>query len=60
MSAIITELLSGVGAIWTFVVTTFVPASASAVTLVHFGLWGGLVVSMMFSLLSLVRRGGRR
>lgn len=60
MAAIITALLAGVGAIWTFVVTTFVPADAASVNLVHFGLWGGLLVSMMFSLLSLVRRGGRR
>lgn len=55
MSAIVTELLTGITAIWMFMVTTFVPASASAVTLVHFGLWGGLIFGFATQLLSMVR-----
>jgi hypothetical protein len=60
MAAIVTALLAGIGAVWTFVTDTFVPADAASVNLVHLGLWGGLITSMMFSLLNLVRRGGRR
>jgi len=60
MQAIVQALLAPILAIWQFVVTTFVPATAADVNLVHFGLWGGLIISIMMSLLSMVRRAGRR
>lgn len=60
MPAIITAILDGVVPIWTFVTTTFVPATSSDVTLVHFGMWAGVIMGFAFTLLSLVRRGGRR
>jgi hypothetical protein len=58
MTDIVEAILQGVTAIWTFVVSTFVPASASDVTLVHLGLWAPMLMGIMFSFLSLVRRGG--
>lgn len=60
MVAIVEAILQGVTAIWTFVTTTFVPSSASAVTLVHLGLWSPMLMGIMFSFLALVRRGGSR
>lgn len=60
MGAVVQALLAPITAIWQFIVTTFVPATAADVTLVHFGLWGGLIISIMMSLLSMVRRAGRR
>ena len=60
MTAIVQAILQGVTAIWTFVTTTFVPTTASDVTLVHLGLWAPMLMGIMFSFLSLVRGGGRR
>ena len=60
MTQIVQEILTGVTAIWTFVTATFVPASSSDVTLVHLGLWSPMLMGIMFSFLSLVRRGGSR
>ncbi|MEI7538235.1 MAG: hypothetical protein WCJ76_13530 [Comamonadaceae bacterium] len=59
MSAIVTELLAGLGAIWSWIVTTFVPASASSVTLVHFAMWGGTIMGFVGGLFGLLRRGRR-
>jgi hypothetical protein len=59
MSAIIVELLSGLGAIWTWIVTTFVPASASAVTLVHFAMWGGTIMGFIGGMFGLLHRRRR-
>jgi hypothetical protein len=60
MVAIVEEILKGVLAIWDFVVATFVPATSSDVTLVHLGLWGPLLMGIMFSFLALVRKSGSR
>lgn len=56
MSAIVTELLTGLTAIWTFITTTFVPASASATTIVHFAMWGGTLIGFMYGLFRLIKR----
>jgi hypothetical protein len=56
MSAIITELLTGLGAIWTWIVTTFVPASASQVTLIHFAMWSGTVMALIGGMFKFVFR----
>jgi hypothetical protein len=59
MSAIVVELLSGLGAIWSWIVTTFVPSSGSTVSLVHFAMWGGTVMGFVTGLFGLLRRGRR-
>jgi hypothetical protein len=60
MSAIITELLTGFGAILTFAFTAFVPATVADITLVHFGIWASLLVGMVYGVIRFARSGGKR
>ena len=60
MAAIITELLTGLTAIWTFVTSTFVPADAASVNIVHFALWGGVLLSFAMGFLGMLRSARRR
>lgn len=59
MAAVITAIFAAITPIWTWVTTTFVPATSSDVTLVHVGLWSPLLMGIAFTFLSLVRKGGR-
>ena len=60
MSAIVTELLAGLAPVWTWITTNFVPASASAVTIIHFAMWSSLLLSLIGGMMAFVMRRGRR
>jgi hypothetical protein len=60
MAAIIQALLAGITPIWTWVTTTFVPATAADVTLIHLGLWSSFIMSLVYGFLALVMRRGKR
>jgi hypothetical protein len=60
MAALIQALLDGLTPIWTWVTTTFVPATAADVTLIHLAMWSGFLFAMASAFLGLVFRRGRR
>jgi hypothetical protein len=60
MAAVIAALLDGLTQIWTWVTTTFVPAAAADVTLVHLAMWSGFLLAVAGGFLGLVMRRGKR
>jgi hypothetical protein len=60
MAAIIEAILSALTPIWTWVTTTFVPATAADVTLIHVGMWGSVILGFVSFFLNLVFRRGKR
>jgi hypothetical protein len=60
MAAIIQAILDAITPIWSWTTTTFVPATAADVTLIHVALWSSFIMSLVYGFLSLVMRRGKR
>jgi hypothetical protein len=52
----LTIFLSLVTLLWDFMVTNFIPATAADVTLIHFFIWGGVVIGLLGAVWSMIRR----
>jgi hypothetical protein len=62
MSAIVTELVAVMTALFTFVTTNLVPADAASLNIVHVGFWTPVIIGLTLQLVGMVRgfRGGRK
>lgn len=62
IATLITALLAAITPVWDWVLTTFVPTSASSISIVHFALWSPIIMGLVGWGLGIVRgRGmGRR
>jgi hypothetical protein len=42
--------------LWNFMTTNFIPATAADVTLIHFFIWGGVVIGLLGAVWTMIRR----
>jgi hypothetical protein len=60
MAALIQAMLDALTPIWSWTTTTFVPATAADVTLIHLAMWSGFIFTVVGGFLAIVFRRGRR
>jgi hypothetical protein len=42
--------------LWTFMTDNFIPATAAEITVIHFFIWGGVVIGLLGATWSMIRR----